>query len=590
VVVGGFVDELRKTLGRSARIARQQGLRTLANLAWEKARKHEFHVLGPSISDADYARWIETNESTSQSTLLAQRSAANQLVYQPTITIITPVWNPQIAYLTAALDSVLLQTYSNWELCVADGGSNDDVRNVLQKYAERDARVHVQFLGENLGISENSNKAIQFSQGEFVTFLDHDDLLAPNALFEIADKLNQRADIDIMYSDSDRITHEGNRTDPFFKPDWSPEMMVSGNYLAHLCLIRSCLVKALGGFRHEMDGAQDWDLFLRATDRTANVSHLPKILYHWRETSSSVSSAGYAAKPYAKNAQRLAVDEYLKRNRLPAKASFQRSGCLKALWDLPDRPLISIIIWASKTSSSIKRCVHSIIRESSYKNFEILVVSSEDQTLSAVDRVRVVMDGGALDYSSANNLGASEAKGQVLVFLNDRLEVLSSDWLEQLAGWALLPQVAAVGAKILYPDHRIFHGGVIAGLPGYLFQGMSEGRLSLLGHTEWYRDLVAVSGGCLATKTKLFRDLGGFETKHSEAADVGFCLRARIEGGRVLYIPYARLILRGISQIAAPTAQMLEMPDYRRIMAGGDPYFNPNLSYENTIPMLSVRK
>ena len=580
------VEELAKIVKESAKIARRQGLSSLSMLVMEKIRKREFHILGPSVPDVEYAKWISRNR-LSKNDLDEQRLAATKFRYRPLISIITPVWNPPVGYLQDALHSVLSQTYDNWELCIADGASNEGVRHFLRDFANVHAKhVKIRFLERNLGISENSNNAMEVSRGEFMTFLDHDDLLAPEALFEIVDKLNQMPELDIIYSDTDRVSVKGERTDPLFKPDWSPDLMLSGNYLTHLCLIRSTLAKMLR-FRSETDGAQDWDLFLCATEKTSKIAHIPKILYHWREAPSSVSLAGFSAKPYAKNAQLLVVNQYLERHTIHAKARFHRSGCLRLDWNLDERPLISIVLFSLGISPWVKRCIRSIVSRSSYRNFELIVVCGRN-AVDELENVRLIRSDEPLKYDSANNFGARHAKGDILVFLDSSIEVISADWLQELAGWALLPSVGAVGAKILSTDRRIYHGGVILGLPGYLFQGAREGS-SPLGHTEWYRDFLAVAGGCLATRQELFRELGGFETKiGDEAADVDFCLRATVSGYRIVYTPHAKLILRDIRKSTIPTAQLLNVPEYRKIILNGDPYFNPNLSYNSATPLLAT--
>ncbi len=379
--------ELWKIVQRSLHIARNEGLSSLTSQALEKLRMRAFYVLGPSVPDQDYARWIARSEP-SDAALAEQPLLAKKFDYHPLISIITPVWNPPLDLLTETLNSVVAQTYENWELCIVDGGSRKEVRDYLREFAKQNKNTRIEFLERNLGISVNSNKALDLARGDFFTFLDHDDLLAPFALFEVVSLLNQNAESAVIYSDSDRMMFDGKRIDPLFKPDWSPDMMLSVNYLTHLCVLSSTLTRSLGGFRPETDGAQDWDLFLRTTEHSDKIAHIPKILYHWREAPSSVSAVGFHAKPYAKTAQLRVVDQYLERNQIDGKAQRHASGALRVRWKLPDSPLVSVIITGTE-KTVVRRCVNSVKNKSSYKNFEIIVVTPDQMDLD-IRKVRSV--------------------------------------------------------------------------------------------------------------------------------------------------------------------------------------------------------
>jgi GT2 family glycosyltransferase len=495
--------------------------------------------------------------------------------------------------LADTLESVLSQTYDNWEACIVDAGSEQSVKEVLQEFARRDKRVRVRFLGKNLGISRNSNIAIERASGEFIALLDHDDLLAPFALFEVVESLNKMPELDFIYSDRDSATLEGKRSNPLFKPDWSPDVMLSANYLAQLCVIRTRLAKSLGGFRPETDGAQDWDLFLRATERTTKIHHIPKILYHWRQAPASVSATGFYAKPYAPRAQILAVDEHLARNGRRAEVSLDRSGFLRVSWKLVDRPLISIIIHCQEGGPLFQRCLDAVVNRSSYKNIEVVVCAKLRP--EALERhrqkvhMRFVECGQHMSYAEANNMGANQALGEVLVFLDEHAEVVSPRWLEELGGWALQPEVSVVGAKLLAPDRTIYHGGVVIGLPGYVFEGAHERSWLALGHTEWYRNYTAVSGACLASRSSVFRELGRFNSRLNMGADIDLCLCARKHNYRVVYTPHARLILYRPEPLVLRKSDLFAIPEFRQTVERGDPYFNRNLSYEHTVPTLKQR-
>jgi glycosyltransferase involved in cell wall biosynthesis len=573
--------ELKKIVQRSLDLARNEGLSSLTSQALEKLRMRAFYVLGPSVSDREYAAWIARSEP-SDTALAGQSLLAKKFNYRPLISIITPVWNPPLGLLAETLKSVVTQTYENWELCIVDGGSRKEVRDYLREFAKQNENTRIDFLERNLGISVNSNKALDLARGDFFAFLDHDDLLAPFALFEVVSLLNRNAESAVIYSDSDRMLFDGKRIDPLFKPDWSPDMMLSVNCIAHLCVLRSTLTRSLGGFRPETDGAQDWDLFLRATEHSDKIAHIPKILYHWREAPSSVSAVGFHAKPYARTAQLRVVDQFLERNQVYGQAQRHASGALRVKWKLPDSPLVSVIITGTK-ETTIRRCVNSVKHKSSYKNFEIIVVTSDRMDLD-IREVRSVPIHSRFEQYAAYNEGAKNASGKVLVFLDSLTEVSSAGWLEELTGWASISEVGAVGCMILTTNRRILHGGIVIGLSDYLFRGAREVSSLALGHTQWFRDLNAVSGCCLATPREVFRMLGGFDTNLETAADIGYCLSQQGIGRRVVYTPYAKRIM--LEHDLPRQGKLNEFPQYQEIISHGDRYFNENLSYDHPIPTL----
>lgn len=582
----GRFDELKQIVLSSARIVRNQGMMSLLAQSLGKMRKGEFSIVGPSVPDADYARWIAKNEPK-EGELAQQRIEARSLSYRPLVSIVMPVWNPPPRFLADTIRSVISQTYDNWELCIADGASKAEVREVINAFASQEKRVIAQFLENNLGISLNSNAAIQRSSGEFVVLLDHDDILAPNALFEVVACLNGGRDLDLIYSDKDHMTMEGKRTDPLFKPDWSPDMMLCANYVTQLCVIRSALLRDIGGFRPETDGAQDWDLILRVAEGTKRIHHMPKILYHWRQSPSSVSYASIRAKPYAKNAQLITLNQYLERNQLRGRAHADVSGYPRIAWQLDPSTLISIVIFDEDTPEALHRCITSILRKSSHQNLEIIVVLNRSRSLGtrpADSRVRIVESSGVVDFALANNFGAAHSKGDMIVFLNARTEVVSPDWLQELAGWCSEREVGVAGPRIISADRKISQGVVVIGLPGYLFQGAREQSRSPLGYSEWYRNCSAVSGACLATRSSFFREIGRFDERHGAIADVEFCLRARNRGYRIAHTPNAKLLLHGSGSVVRDEAGVFHR--YRELVAGSDPYFNLNLSYDDTVPTL----
>ena len=553
---------------------------------------------------ADYVRWIKSTEPSS-SELADQRAAADDLGYRPLISVLTPVYNPQPSVLQAALDSVFNQTYDNWELCLVDGNSEDpEVRKVLRSHASEDERVKVRMLESNAGISGNSQRALEMAEGEFIALMDHDDVLAPNALFEAVEALNHDPEIDVLYCDEDKLSEDGKvRRDPWFKPDWSPNLLLSANYLMHSVMRRE-LVESVGGFDITMDGAQDWDLVMRCTEKTDAIRHIPKVLYHWRQVEGSAAS-DLLAKPWVFENQLRCVQAHLKRRGIEqVRALFDSPGFLRVEWPAKGSK-VSIIILNKDKVEVLSRCITSIKLLTEYQNYEILVVdssSSEERTrdfyrsLEAESSVRIVEFPGEFNFSAANNLGAQRADGDMLLFLNNDTEVLDPDWLEEMVRWAELPEIGAVGAKLLYPNDRIQHAGVIIGMQGHashVFWNSLEKQTGPFGSVDWHRDYMAVTGACVMIPREVFEEVGGFDEGYRIAfSDVELCVRVWKSGYRVVYNPFVRLrhyegqsrgsyipaedILRGLEQL-------------QDLVRAGDPYFNPNLSYEVRIPSIVLK-
>jgi len=581
------IHELKQILISSHQVARNQGLISLVTQTMQKIKKGDYAIAAPIISDGDYARWMHMHEPKEQD-LAEQQKLAGKLSYRPLISIVTPVSNPPPELLEDTLSSVTSQTYDNWELCLADANSNQEAKNLIKTFADRDARISVRILDRNQGISGNSNAAIEHCRGDYTAFLDHDDTLAPNALFEVVNCLSRNQDSDLIYSDRDHLTAEGKRTDPLFKPDWSPDMMLCANYVTQLMIIKTKLLKQLGGLRPEMDGAQDWDLILRVAEKTDRILHVPKILYHWRQTPTSVSFGNMRAKPYAKQAQLLTLNQYLSRNGLQGIVRRRRVGYPRIEWSIVPSILVSVVIFDnSRWHFSLHRCVASIISRTAYPNYEIVIVRDENASVKAIlpkdSRIRSLTSSRPLNFAHANNLGAEKARGEVIVFLDLRSEALSTNWLNELVGWCMVPQIGAVGPQIVGPDDRILGGVITVGLPNYLFNGARQGSETLLGSTEWYRDCAALSGMCLATKRQIFKEVGPFNEERSSTPNLEYCHRLRSRNYRIMHTPQAKLILRESQDVVEPLDQFHQ---FVKLVPERDPYYNPNLSYVNSIPTL----
>jgi len=508
-----------------------------------------------------------------------------------------PVFNPRLKHLRTAVESVRAQCYPEWELCIADDGSTDAaVRRLLEDYAAHDPRIKVQFLGERRGIVGASNAALDLATGEFVAFLDHDDELAPWALYEVAQALNAEPDLDVIYSDEDKLDEQGRRTEPFFKPEFSPETLLSMNYIGHLLVIRRELVEAVGRFRPGFDGSQDHDLVLRVTERTSRVRRIPKVLYHWRKVPGSTAQ-DIAAKPLAVKASLQAISEALERRKRPGRPEVVVPGWYRVCWELLNSPVVSVIIPSRDQADALKRCVWSIFNKSTYRNWELLVIdnqSREPETLeffaeiSRFPNVRILKYNAPFNFAKINNLGAAEARGDVLVFLNNDVEVVTPGWLEELLGFALQPEIGAVGAKLLLPDGRIQHGGVILGLSGgadHAFYGLPADHPGYFGLAMVARNCSAVTAACLMTRREVFEKVGGFDPMlHVAFNDVDLCLRILAAGYRVVWTPFA--VLYHYESTTRRKAHPVENTRYFLQKWGdqirrGDPYYNPNLALDS---------
>jgi O-antigen biosynthesis protein len=558
----------------------------------------------PSV--AAYQAWLTENEP-SASELIVQRQTAQALTYRPLISLLTPVYNPSPQALREALESVLAQTYEHWELCVVDGKSDvPAVRHILEEFANRDPRIRVIFAEENRGIAGNSNLALQSAQGEFVALLDHDDVLAPFALYEVVQQLNQDQAWDLLYSDHDLLAADGTyRFHPLFKPDWSPEILLSANYLTHLTVLRTALVREVGGFDPATDGAQDWDLFLRFTERTQRVAHIPKVLYHWRAGAQSTATNIWV-KPYAPEVQLRIIEKHLTRQQLrDARATFDPSGFIRVNWAQPRDRRVSIVIPSRGSNPWLEACLNSLLEKTAYSNFEVLVINNGPQLPTAFEfyrrlahnpRVRILHSDAPFNYSAVNNFGALQAQGDIFLFLNNDTEVIRADWLDELVQWVERPEVGVVGAHLLQPDGIIQHAGVIVGLTGFaghVFAGSREGQDSPYGFTGWYRDFLAVTGACLMVRREVFEQVGGFQEEFQLCgSDVEFCLRVRALGYRIVCNPFAQLRhAESATHHGAIPAQdfTVSLKYYEPVLGAGDPYYNPNLSPWQLFPALSQK-
>jgi O-antigen biosynthesis protein len=558
-----------------------------------------------------YSLWIINHEPT-QNQLEQLKKNVQSFSYRPKISIITPVWNTDEKWLRLSIESVINQAYDNWELCLVDGGSTKPhIKRVLDEYAQKDPRIKVKILPKNKGIAGNSNEALAFATGDFVGFLDHDDELVPFTLFEVVKLLNQKRNMQFIYSDEDKIDQNGTRKDPFFKPDWSPDLFLSQNYLCHFSVIHKALIDSVGGFHPGYDGSQDYDLFLRCTEKISPIyiAHIPKILYHWRMIPGSAADQ-VGAKPYAIISAKKALVDALTRRDLTGKVEdgiFPSS--YRIHYEIQDNPCVSIIIPTKDRSDILKQCIQSILKKTEYQNYKIIIVdnqSSDEKTieyyalLERNPKIKILHYDKPFNFSAINNYAGTHVDSPYLLFLNNDTEVISGEWLSAMLEHAQRGCVGAVGAKLLYPNNLIQHAGVILGITGTPGQkgvaGHSHKKLpdNFTGHflrPQIIGNYSAVTAACLMMRKDVFKEIGGFNEDLAIAFnDVDLCLKIRSAGYLIVYTPYSRVyhhesISRGYEdtlekQIRFSREVTLLREQWGAVIDKGDPYYNPNISLE----------
>ena len=550
----------------------------------------------PASLPDPYQAWLTAHTPTPEQ-LEHQRLEMGAFSFQPTVSIVMPVYNTPERWLRRAIASVQNQVYPHWELCICDDGSSKAViHDLLNEFSQHDQRIRVSFSPTNEGIAAASNHALQLATGEFVGLLDHDDELSPQALFEVVKYLNAHPDTDLVYSDEDKIDPDGQRVQPFFKPDWCPDMLLSFMYTCHFSVYRKERLTEVGGFDPGCDGSQDYDLALKVTERTDAIGHIPQILYHWRIVPGSVAERA-TNKLYAYEAGKRALTTALKRRKIAGSVedtfgTKEGLGFYRIKRVCDPAPLVSIIIPTRDRLELLSRCIASIEEYSTYPNYEIVIVdndSIEPQTRAYFEHMphRVISYSGDFHFSRMMNAAARQVSGEHLLFLNNDVEVLNAGWLEALVEHASRPEVGAVGAKLLYPNHTVQHAGVVVGLCE--FAGHAHRHLSGFQHGYWgsvdiIRNYSAVTGACMMLRRALFAEVGGFDEAFQYAyQDVDLCLRFRERGLLIVYTPYAQLVhyesaSRGQAMAFGEQEIALARERWAHYLTHGDPYYSPHLT------------
>ena len=520
-----------------------------------------------------YEKWVEVYDQHPPEVLRAQRERAAKFISRPVISVLMPVYNTPERWLRRAIESVREQSYPHWELCLADDASTQThVRPLLEDYARQDSRIKVTFREKNGHISAASNSALETATGEFVALLDHDDELTPNALFEVAALLEAKPDTDFIYSDEDKIDEDGRRHEPYFKPEFLPDLFHSQNYTSHLTVYRTAVMRAAGGFRVGYEGSQDWDLALRVSDRVdhARIRHIHKILYHWRAIPGSTALM-VSEKSYPLEAARRALTDHFARLGQAVELSPVPGDHWRVKYPLPaNPPLVSLIIPTRNGLRFLQRCVDSILEKTTYPNFEVIVVdngSDEPATLAylkslaegthpllAPDRVpagtrrtaRVLSYAAPFNYSAINNYAVKLADGELIGLLNNDLEVITPGWLDEMAAQALRPAIGCVGAMLYYPNDTIQHAGAVIGLggvAGHAFRDFPRGTDGKFNRARLVQNYSAVTAACLVMRKAIYGQVGGLDENDLAVAfnDIDFCLKVRAAGYRNLWTPFAEL-------------------------------------------------
>lgn len=560
---------------------------------------------GPDSRGHDYTGWINLHDTLTPQAIVHIRTSVKSLKYGPLISVLMPVYNTPEKWLGRAIESVRTQIYDRWELCIADDASTaPHVRPMLEKAAREDPRIKVVFRETNGHISAASNSALELAQGEFVSLLDHDDELRPHALACVALELNRFPDADLIYSDEDKLSEEGHRYDPYFKPDWNPDLFFGQNFICHLGVYRATQVREIGGFRTGYEGAQDWDLAMRIIERIppGHIRHIPRILYHWRAVQGS-TAIQVSEKKYSVTAAEKVIADHFERVGIKATFTPTKGHYWRVHYPRPDpAPCVTLIIPTRNGGNLLRPCIASILKKTTYPNYKILVVdnnSDEPGTLTHLNelrqhpRCRVLKFPGPFNFSTINNFAVGQTDSPLVGLLNNDLEIINGDWLDEMASHAMRPEIGAVGAKLYYPDGRIQHAGVITGIGGIAGHAFKYFPREDTTHYRLYiaQNLSAVTAACLVIRKSTYVDAGGFDENIAVAFnDVDFCLKVRALGFRNLYTPFAELYhhesaTRGGEDTQEKRQRFSKEVEHMQKKWGdllsNDPAYNPNLTLEH---------
>ena len=574
--------------------------------------------------DIDYETWFGLNKATEKE---LQEQRKNPPEHGPIISIVVPVYRTPEIYLREMIESVVNQTYGNWELCLADASpkgeqlrqdlkkikgrktrealmkipdGDTELTSVIREYQLKDSRIRYEILKENKSIAENSNAAMEMATGDFVGLLDHDDTLEPNALYEVARKICEDDRVDVVYTDEDKINSKGTKhLTPNMKPDFNLDLLRSNNYICHLFVVRRILMEKVGGFRKEFDGAQDYDFILRCTEEAEKIAHVHKVLYHWRTHEKSTSD-NPESKIYAFHAGRRAVEAHLQRLGIQAEVEETCDlGYYRVKYPVIGSPMVSILIPNKDQLQTLKKCLKSIWEKTEYTNYEILIIennSTEKETFEFYKKidgrhhVRVLYWDKEFNYSSINNFGAAQAKGEYLLLLNNDTEVITKGWMKELLSHCQRPEVGMVGAKLYFPENTIQSAGTIIGMGGmadHAFVNMDRKKSGYMHRASIQVDMSGVTAACAMVKRSVYEEVHGLEEKLTVAFnDVDLGLKIVTAGYLIVFDPYAELYhyeskSRGVNDEKKERhAREVKYTQekWADFLAAGDPCYNQNLT------------
>lgn len=551
----------------------------------------------------DYTKWAKAHAATADE-LKEQRK--QEFEYLPRFSIVVPLYETDPAMLAEMINSVKAQSYENWELCLSDGSRNENrLGNIIKKYTAADSRIkYIAKADGPLGIAENTNQAISIATGDYIVLGDHDDTFSPEALFCCVECINENQETDVIYTDEDKLDSKDKLYfEPNFKPDFNIDLLRSNNYICHMFVAKTELAKKVGLFRHEFDGAQDYDFILRCVEQAKRIHHIPKVLYHWRAHSNSTADIP-EVKMYAFEAGKKAIEAHYERTGLKAEVFYGDDlGFYKTKYEIKGNPLISIVIPNKDHTDDLKKCMDSIDSKSEYRNYEYIIVENNSdraetfefyKEIEKRENVQVVIWDEGFNFSAINNFGAGFAKGEYLLLLNNDTEIINTDCISQLLGYCQREDVGIVGARLYYPDDILQHAGVIigmGGIAGHAFVGLNEAEGLYQSRSKVACDYSAVTAACMLVKKEIFDRVGGLEEDFKVAFnDIDFCMKVRKTGALVVYNANARLYhyeskSRGLEDTPEKIERFnSEIRMFQRrwpeILEKGDPYYNPNLALD----------
>lgn len=600
----------RKVLRASAIIAKgvhPKNIKKFHNMVKEEGMKKTLSKVNGKIwgkpqfidSNLIYQEWIKNNEPTKEE---IEQQRTMKFKMNPKISILVPMYNTPYNFFKELVECLIEQTYTNWELCLADGSPERDMS--LEKIYNKDSRIKYKFLGENKGIAGNTNECIKLATGDFIALFDHDDLLPIFSLYEVVKCINEHPEVEFIYSDEDKITTlDKPRFNPHFKPDFSIDFLRANNYICHFSVFKKELMDTLEGERGKYDGAQDFDIILRVSENTKNIIHIPKVLYHWRVHPNSTSQADVAAKPYAFESGIPAIEDHLKRVGLKGTVEHGASlGTYRIKYAFEGNPKVSIVIPNKDEKETLEKCINAILERTTYENYEILIIENNSETedifdyykeLEKNEKIKVIKyQEKGFNYSKLINLGAKSLSGEYIVQFNNDVEIETPDWLEDMLGFCSREDVGAVGVKLFYPDNTIQHAGIVFGVDRvatHLFRGLPRHLHGYFARESSIQDFNAVTGACMMTKKSIFEDVGYMdETMAVAFNDLDFCLKIRTLGKLIVFDPFVTGIhyeskTRGYEDTPEKVERFENeikkfQTKWKDIYEKGDPYYNKNFS------------